>query len=111
EISAIAYNSSGSIVSSSIVDIYILLYDENLEIINLFPNPTNGHFSIELLSDLQDGNYKVTVLSITGETVYSGIISNEEYIKQFDLSYLKPGTYILTIMSDEIIITKKFIKK
>jgi hypothetical protein len=112
EIRAIASDIYNAIVSSSLVNIYVTFPNyENLELLNLFPNPNDGRFSIELLTALQNEDNIVTIISLTGETVYKGTLFKEENSRQFDLSHLKSGIYFLKVTSDEIIITKKFIKK
>jgi hypothetical protein len=87
------------------------IYDPDSEILNLYPNPSDGNFAIELLTPLQNETNIVTVVNMTGETVHKEILSKEENIKHFNLSHLNPGIYILLVTGDEIIITKKFIKK
>jgi hypothetical protein len=82
----------------------------NNESINLFPNPNDGNFTIGLINPLKDEKNKISVTSFSGEQVYDGIILKEEITKQFDLSFLDPGIYILLIISKEILYTKKFIK-
>ncbi|HOC49014.1 MAG TPA: T9SS type A sorting domain-containing protein [Bacteroidales bacterium] len=38
-------------------------------------------------------------------------LSQDQYMKHFDLSYLVSGIYIVMISSNEIILTQKFIKQ
>jgi uncharacterized repeat protein (TIGR02059 family) len=85
-------------------------YDANSEILNLYPNPNDGHFSIELINPLQNEKSKITISDLTGKQVYQGTLLKEETIKQIDLSYIKSGIYILIIIYNEIAVTKKFIK-
>ena len=88
----------------------IITPDKNSELFYLLPNPNDGRFSIELLTSLKNERNIVTVVNMTGEIVYKGVLLIEENTRQFDLSYLNSGTYILLITSDKIVSSKKFIK-
>ncbi len=85
-------------------------YDANSEIINLYPNPNDGHFSIKFINPLQNEKSEVVITDLAGKQVYNGLVSKEEIIKQIDLSYIKSGIYILMIIYKEILVTKKIIK-
>jgi hypothetical protein len=85
-------------------------YNENREYFNLYPNPNDGRFSINFANTLEVENYMVTIVDLIGETVYQQELSNDETIKQFDLSHLKRGTYVLMISTNQILLTQKFIK-
>ena len=102
-----AYDELNEIVYSSSVDVYI---DAGTGLINLYPNPNDGHFSIESLIPLQKRGDILNIINSTGQTVYQGIWENEENTRQFNLSHLDPGIYILIIKNQGILLTKKFIK-
>ncbi len=85
-------------------------YDANREFFNLYPNPNDGRFSINFTTALEAENYLVTIVDLIGKTVYQQELSNDETIKQFDISYLKRGTYVLMISTNQILLTQKFIK-
>jgi parallel beta-helix repeat protein len=81
------------------------------EIFDLYPNPNDGHFSIDITSYLAGEKNIITIVNSSGQTVYSGILTKEEYTRQFDLSHFASGNYSLIITSDNIIMAvKKFIK-
>lgn len=80
------------------------------ENILLYPNPNNGIFKIVLNSPLET-NSVITITSSTGSIICSNIMTREELSKDFNLSLIKPGIYILSLAGDEIIETKKFIKQ
>lgn len=100
-LNAVAYSPSVIIYSSSDIEIS--------DFFNLYPNPNDGHFTIDFLNFLKDERNSVTIVDLTGKVIYEGIISNEENTMQFDLSYLNSGFYILIITGSKIIFTKKFI--
>ena len=81
------------------------------DFINLFPNPNDGRFSVEILAPLKDKESILTIVDLAGETIYKGVISNKENNRQFDFSYLYPGIYSLLITNNGKVISKKFIKR
>ncbi len=78
--------------------------------INLYPNPTNGIFKIDLSDSLLSEKNKVTIMSLTGEILYTGLLMRNEANRQYDLSHAKSGNYIILIKSDQAVFTGKFIK-
>lgn len=89
----------------------IAKYDANSDIINLYPNPNNGHFSIDFINPLKNEKSEIIITDLSGKQVYNGPVLKEELSKQFDLSDIKSGMYVMIIKDKEILVTKKFIKK
>ena len=89
----------------------LFCYDANSEIINLYPNPNNGQFAIELLVPLQNPKSEIIISDLGGKQIFHGPLSSEETTKQFDLSNVKSGIYIMTIANTAILVTKKIIIK
>jgi hypothetical protein len=85
-------------------------FDANSDIINLYPNPNDGHFSIEFINPLQNEKSQIIITDLAGKQVFNGPVTKEEILKQFDLSYAKSGIYVMMIKDKEILVTKKFIK-
>jgi len=85
-------------------------YDANSDIVKLYPNPNDGHFSIEFLNPLQNEKSEIVITDLAGKQIYNGPILKEETLKQFDLSSSKSGIYVMLIKDKEILVTKKFIK-
>ncbi|HZY25619.1 MAG TPA: T9SS type A sorting domain-containing protein, partial [Bacteroidales bacterium] len=83
----------------------------NSDLISLFPNPNNGQFSIEFNIPLQNERSEIIITDLNGKQVYSTFISREEIVKQFDLSSINKGMYVLMVRDKQILVTKKFIKK
>ena len=79
------------------------------EIINLYPNPNNGNFNIEFLDPEKTEKSEIIISDLGGKQIYHVTISAEEITKQFDLANIRSGMYIMTVISKEIIVTKKFI--
>jgi hypothetical protein len=110
-LTAVAIDNSNVTTTSSPVEVNIIQSNEvNTELINLFPNPNVGYFTIEIINPLNNGSNNISIINLEGEKVYDGILLKNEITKQFDLSYLGPGIYILIIVGKEILVTQKLIK-
>jgi len=84
-------------------------FDAKSDIINLYPNPNNGHFTIDFVNPLKSETSTIIISDMTGKQVYNGPVSNEELSRQIDLSNIRTGMYVMMIRDKEIIVTKKFI--
>ncbi len=112
-IKAVAYDNQNASAASSVIEFTVVpatVYDANSEILNLYPNPNDGHFSIEFKDPVQSDRSNIVITDLAGKQIYNGLLSKEETIKQIDLSYIKAGIYLLIIFYREILVTKKFIK-
>jgi hypothetical protein len=109
-LTAIATDNLKASSTSTVLSILITSLNEPGEYFNLFPNPSDGRFSISLTAPLEADNFTVTVVNLIGKVVYKEDLLNVEETKQFDLSHLRPGTYILMISGNQILATQKFIK-
>jgi uncharacterized repeat protein (TIGR02059 family) len=112
-ITAVAMDNLNDTTVSSPVEFVVgttIKYDANSEIINLYPNPNDGHFSIEFVNPLQNERSEIIIADLAGKQVFQGTLLKEETIKQIDLSYIKSGIYLLMIIGKGIIVTKKIIK-
>jgi uncharacterized repeat protein (TIGR02059 family) len=112
-ITAVATDNMNDTTASDPVEFVIganIKYDANSEIVRLYPNPNNGHFSIEFINPLQDGKSDIIITDCAGKQVYHGPVLKEEILKQFDLSDSKSGLYVMMIRDKDILVTKKFIK-
>jgi PKD repeat protein len=84
--------------------------DKKINGIEIYPNPTNGLFSIEV-DKSKFPAFKVLILDITGVTITSRECKGEsEYV--FDLSKSPQGTYFVKIKTDkELLVTKVVVIK
>ena len=96
--------------TSSSLDLVVTSYNEAREYFNLYPNPNDGRFSIAFTTLLEADIFTVSVVDLIGKTVYREELSKDESTRQFDLSHLKNGIYILMISANQILLTQKFIK-
>jgi uncharacterized repeat protein (TIGR02059 family) len=112
-ITAVATDNLNATTTSSPIEFEVASnskYDANSEILNLYPNPNDGHFSIEFVNPMQNERSEIIITDLAGKQVYNGLLLKEETIKQIDISYIKSGIYLLLIFYKEILVTKKIIK-
>jgi PKD repeat protein/photosystem II stability/assembly factor-like uncharacterized protein len=81
--------------------------------VNLFPNPTDGVLNLNINAP-STGQMHVYLKDVTGRTVKSLLNNNMaegEHNLQYDMSNLASGVYFISIDSDGITQTIKFIKR
>jgi len=103
-------NLNASTVSSILQFSVVAAYNEKKEYFNLYPNPNNGQFTVDFSSLVDAENFIITIVDLIGKTVYREELSAEEATRQFDLSHLNSGIYVLMITASQILLTQKFIK-
>jgi len=79
--------------------------------LKIYPNPTNGKFTIQITDLKSSINNQLSVTNILGETVYSSLINNKSSIIELDLSDQPSGMYIVNIRTGEKVEHKKLIKE
>ena len=77
--------------------------------LSLYPNPTRGE--VYILTEKAYHDTKVSVLDLTGKTVYQTHMDLSSKRGTIDVSNLSIGVYIIQIDTKEGVITKKLIKK
>ncbi|MBE0679713.1 MAG: T9SS type A sorting domain-containing protein [Bacteroidales bacterium] len=110
ELKAVATDNLKASTTSSYLDLTVTSYYEAREYFNLYPNPNDGRFSIDFTSLLDADSFTVTIVDLIGKTVYREELSRDESTRQFDLSHLNSGTYVIMISSSQILLAQKFIK-
>ena len=112
EITAVASDNLNATTTSVPVSILLINKRQYPDLINLYPNPNNGYFTIDMNSLAEyDGQATVAIVNLSGKTVYSDFIAREETSRQIDISNSFSGNYIIIITSqDRILSTKQFIK-
>jgi hypothetical protein len=87
------------------------LLDDSLNnnIIWIYPNPTSGRFTIEVMHDPQGSNSFVQVYSIIGNVI--GSVPVAETSTNIDISGYPDGIYIINIVLSGHITTRKIIKE
>ncbi|NNF02047.1 MAG: T9SS type A sorting domain-containing protein, partial [Bacteroidia bacterium] len=69
---------------------------------NLYPNPNNGTFTVNIVSPQSIDRVNMTLLNILGEEikVETKSLKIDENRFEYDISDLHPGVYFLQIVSD-----------
>ena len=84
--------------------------DNGKNLLEVSPNPGNGHFTVSFKSDLR-GNLQLSVCDATGKYVYlkSRRDFNVELKELLDLTALPKGIYIVQTEIEQIISSTKLI--
>lgn len=112
EITAKASDNLNATATSAPVTISVVLKREYPDLINLYPNPNNGHFTVDMnaIAEYEEES-TLAIVNLTGRTIYKDVLSPGEATRQIDITNLLSGNYILIITSrDGIFTTRKFIK-
>jgi len=92
-----------------LVNAYVGITDITGSDIHIFPNPVNDFVTLDINNPGNSKNVKIQVCNILGEILIENkVLRNKEKI---DLSELKPGMYVINILTDNRIFTSKIIKK
>lgn len=73
--------------------------------IKLYPNPTDGHMNITTDSP---GYYTLQIKALNGQELLSTNFQGS--LQAIDLSSFKAGVYIITICSEDLLITRKIVR-
>ena len=95
--------SAAGFYSSFRNEITLSVPEQEIGLINIYPNPTKGLLKIEALEPIKE----LAIYSILGEIVFS----EKEIDLELDISFLKSGVYILVVTTEFGILTKKLIKQ
>ncbi len=82
--------------------------DKDFESINIYPNPTDGEFIIDL-NNTQINNVYISIFNIEGENIQSKILVTNNQLLTVKLKDVNQGIYFIKIKSAEGIIVKKII--
>jgi len=106
----VTLNGCSSDVSNSIVVIHTGIANPDIQVINVYPNPTTGAFWLSINS-AGTTIYKMEILNSFGAVVYKtdNLEVNGIFRQYFDLHELSAGMYTLVLRSDSQQITKKIV--
>ena len=74
--------------------------------VSIFPNPNNGSFAL-FIEKIAGNNPSLTIQDLQGRIVYQEAIGSTSFKRNFDLSYLDAGIYMITLKSSYQHFTKK----
>jgi acid phosphatase len=86
----------------------ILPPDENF--LTIYPNPTNGAFSLKIESSTCDKYGYIELYNVNGEKVFEDRFAVSS-LKELHLKNISPGIYFVKVNDGKIIYTKKLIVK
>jgi uncharacterized repeat protein (TIGR02059 family) len=112
EVTAMVYDNLNAAASSTPVTISFSLKQLNSDLVNLYPSPNNGVFTVSLdpQADI-DTEMRLEVVSLTGRIVYSGYLSPEELSTHITMANSLPGIYILRVAEGGRTMTaRRFVK-
>src|SRR5690606_20621675 len=76
---------------------------------NMFPNPTNGLFTIDLQGMRTGVRDMLEVIDLSGRRVMNEQIGQGEVIKQLDLTAQPAGTYFVNIHQADRVLREKLV--
>lgn len=112
EITAIAYDNLNASATSPPVTISLNLRHAYPELLNLYPTPNNGNFTVDI-NPLPEtySELSLSIVSLAGKTVYSAILTSGETTARIKMNESLPGIYILKIANGNMTLTtRRFIK-
>lgn len=109
-IHAVATDNLKSSTSSASLEFHVTSPEISKGLLRLYPNPNNGQFSVDYAGPDGLENFTISVFNPQGRTVLTEEVSQGHFLREYDLSHLLPGIYIVMISADRILTTQKFIK-
>ena len=82
-------------------------FDDDENLVRVYPNPTMGQFTIDFLGQPFPGD--VYVMNLQGQPIHQFKTMNQNIIKK-DMSYIPDGIYMIVIKAKDKVITKKLAK-
>jgi len=86
--------------------------EQSLPVLDVFPNPNAGIFSVNISNVNKDANVTINVLNAMGQVMLSPLNfkSSANGVHSVNLSHLSNGVYFITIQSDsDKLVTKKIV--
>lgn len=78
--------------------------------LNVFPNPVSDQLNISYFNN-NNAEMQLQIIDMNGKIVqHINAVTNSQNM-QFDVSHLMSGMYFLRLISNEVIVTEKFIKQ
>ena len=112
EITAKAYDNLNAISVSEPVRFIINHRRTNPDVLALYPNPNDGNFILEVSPpDAENAVYSISIISLSGRTVYSYLTDQSELRMGIDISDSPGGNYIvMAISGGKVVSSRQFVK-
>ncbi len=111
-VTAKAYDNMNA--SANSMPLTILFHMQKLypDLVNLYPSPNNGAFTVDLDSQAEiETEVSMQIISLTGRSVYSACFSPEELSLKVNMTDAQPGIYIVRVADkSRILTTRRFVK-
>jgi hypothetical protein len=83
---------------------------DNHELFHVYPNPTSGKFTVELLKPVTDHHVILEIFGMDGRVISTKELPNQ-IIHNFDLGEFPSGLYLIRVISEEEGQTERIIKR
>src|SRR6185295_13776086 len=111
--SVVVSNPQGCISSSTLLYVLISEVDEMSGDggISIYPNPSSGNFTVELLQTENSRDVSIDVVNTLDQKIfsYSEKIPSRDFKKQIDLSNIADGVYFIEIQTENEFLRKKIV--
>ena len=113
-ITAIATDNLGATAVSPAAD--FIIYDKyyyNWDPIKLYPNPNEGHFTLDLTGyRTEDRPDRVRIIEMSGKALMDDKLTDQQTYREFNIVNASAGTYVILLTKNNTVIsTGKFIIK
>ena len=86
--------------------------DNYSEYVNLYPNPSEGRFTVEAGQEIPGGSLILRIVNLSGSVVQDVVMNDQDRRQDFDITSSPAGGYILMLLNgDRIVATKKLLKR
>lgn len=112
EITARAFDNLNASAISAPVRISLSLRREFPDLVNIFPTPNNGLFTVEL-APFPEGPEELNfdIVNLAGMVLYADLLTTGERSAQIDITGAIPGIYLIRITDHgKILAVKRFVK-
>jgi len=110
-ITATAVDNLNAFSTSAPIEISVSEMSEYSDLIDLYPNPNNGFFAVEIKNDQALPDCQLTVLNLAGSKIITVDVADSDDYKEFDITNSPAGQYIVMLTSEhKILTTRKLIK-
>ncbi len=80
-----------------------------LTVMNVYPNPSNGKVYVSLDKSIAGQNFSIDIFNLRGEVVYKTSRTESTDTKEFDLTTLPSGIYVIRLAGDDTTYRRKII--